>query len=178
MTFAALLDFAVLILLETARAQCHGVIQLHARADVTRLAHDDARPVIDKKMRTDFCAGMNVNSGPRMRPFGHEARNQRHFPFIKKMRHALNRDRFYRRISHDHFLVTGRGRISFVGGVDVSPEDLSQRPQLQHEPVQNLVRFFLRGIAHGILPETLGDLRLHPHMQALDPAPRHSRQIA
>jgi hypothetical protein len=82
-----------------------------------------------------------------MGPFRHEPRNERHFLFIKKMRHALDGDRLDRWIGHDHFLVTRRGGIAFIGGVDVGPEHFAQAAELRHEPVQNLFRLYVGDVA-------------------------------
>src|SRR4030095_7668814 len=55
-SLAAFLDFAVLVLLEAARAKLNAVIQFHSRPDLARLADDNPRTVIDKKMRANLCA--------------------------------------------------------------------------------------------------------------------------
>ena len=146
MAFPTLLDFAVLVLLKTARAQRHRVIQLHPLPNVAGLADDDSGPVIDEKMRADLCAGMNVDPGARVGPLRHEPRNERHFSFVKQMRHSLDRDRFDRRIRNDDLLVTRRSWIAFVGRVNIGPQDLAKLSQLRHEPDQDFFRLDVRRI--------------------------------
>ena len=177
MAFAAFYYLAVLVFLKAARSQGHGVIQFYPRPDPAGFAHDHAGAVIDEKMRADFRAGMNIDAGAGMGPFRHEPRDQRHFFFVKKMRHSLDRDRFNRRIRDDDFLVTRCRRIAFVSGVDIGPKDLAQAAQLRHEPVQNLVRLRIGVVALQFV-EALGNLRLHPRMEPADAASGYIRQIA
>src|ERR1700676_4582237 len=61
MTFAAFFDFAVLVFLKAARAQCDGMIQLHPRSDFAGLADDHARAVVHEESHTDLCAGIIVS---------------------------------------------------------------------------------------------------------------------
>ena len=78
MPFSAFANSSLFILLETPRAQRDRMIEFHPRPDLAGLANDHASPVIDEEVRPDFCAGMNVDSRPAVRPFGHHPRNQRH----------------------------------------------------------------------------------------------------
>src|SRR5437763_9604198 len=122
MTFAALFDFAVLVFLKTARAERDGVIQLYARTDFAGLTDDDAGAVIDKEMRADPGAGMNIDAGAAVGPLGHDPRDERQILEVKNVGHALDGDRFERRISQNNFFVTFRRRVAFVSGVDVGPD--------------------------------------------------------
>ena len=129
MAFPAFFDFAVLVLLKTARTERDRMIKLHARADLCRFTDDHAGAVIDEKVWADLRARMNVDPGAAMRPFGHDAWNQWHF-VVKQMRHSINGDRFQRRVSENDFLVASRGRVAFVSGVDVRPKQPANRRQL------------------------------------------------
>jgi hypothetical protein len=91
MAFSAFFDFAVLVLLKTARTERDRMIKLNARPDLCRFADDYASAVVDKKMRADFCPGMNVDPGTAVSPFGHNAWNQRHL-VVKQVRHSMNGD--------------------------------------------------------------------------------------
>src|SRR5207244_11366915 len=77
MPLATFFDFAVLVLLKAARAEGDTVIKFHPRADFACLADYYARAVIDKKMRTNLCARMDIDPRAAVRPLGHDAGNQR-----------------------------------------------------------------------------------------------------
>src|SRR6476469_496766 len=109
MTLSTLLDLAVLVFQKAARPECHSVIQSYPGPDLAGFSHHHAGAVIDKEMRADLCARMNVDPSARVRPFTHESWNQRNLSFVKQVRHSLDCDRFDRRVGDDHFLVTGRG---------------------------------------------------------------------
>ena len=68
MSFAALFDFAAFVFLKAARPQGDAVVQLYPRSDFTGLTNDDAGAVIDKKVRTDFRSGMNIDTGAAVAP--------------------------------------------------------------------------------------------------------------
>ena len=139
MTFAAFFDFAVLIFLKTARAESDAVIKLHSRTDLRRFANDHAGPMIDEKVRTDFCARMNVDPGPAVRPLGHDSRNERQIHFIKNMRHSLDRDRFERRVSKNDFFVASRRGIAFKCRIDVGPKEATNLWQFGEEIGQEFI---------------------------------------
>ena len=140
MAFSAFFNFAVLVLLKTAGTERDRVIKLNARADLRRLTDDYPSTVIDEKVFTDFCAWVNVDSGTAVRPFGHDARYQRHL-LVKEMRHSMNGNRFQRGISENDFLIASRRRIAFVGGVDVRPKQSAHRRQLLQKLAQDLFGF-------------------------------------
>ena len=76
MSLAAFFDFAVLVLLEAARSKRDAVIQFYPRTDLAGLADDNSRAMIDKKMRANLCARVNINPGAAVRPLGHDSWNQ------------------------------------------------------------------------------------------------------
>src|SRR5438067_9276859 len=76
MSFAALFDFAAFVFLKAARPKGDAMVQLHPGSDFTGLTDDDARAVIDKKVRADFRAGMNIDAGTAMRPLRQESRDK------------------------------------------------------------------------------------------------------
>src|SRR6266542_1965597 len=93
MAFSTFFDFAVLVLLKTARTERDRVIKLNARPDLRCFTNDYAGTVIDEKVFADFRAWVNVDPGAAVSPFGHDAWNQRHF-VVKEMRHSINGNRF------------------------------------------------------------------------------------
>src|SRR4029077_13067017 len=119
--FSAFFYFAVLVLLKTARAERDRVIKLNARADLRRLTDYYASAVIDKKMRPNLRAWMDVDTGAAVGPLSHDTRDQWHL-FVKQVRHSMDRDRFQRRIGQNNFFVARGSRIAFVGGVDIRPK--------------------------------------------------------
>src|SRR5204863_9813273 len=82
MPLTALANPTLFIALKTARTQRYPMKQLHMDADLARLADNNPRPVINKKMRTDFCSRMNVDPSPRMCPFRHQTRDEWHIFLI------------------------------------------------------------------------------------------------
>src|SRR5262249_45931035 len=93
-------------------------------------------------MRADLGTGMNIDSGAAVRPFGHDARNQRHLS-IKQMRHSINGDRLQSGIGEDDFLMSRGGRITFVSGIDVHPKHAAHGWQLPEKLCQYFFRFCL-----------------------------------
>jgi len=121
MAFSAFFYFAVLVFLKATRTEGDCVIKLNARADLRRLADDHTGAVVDKKMRPNLRARVNVDAGAAVRPFSHDARDQWHF-LVEQVCHSMNRDRFQRRIRQNDFFVAPGGRVAFVGGVDIRPK--------------------------------------------------------
>src|SRR5438874_10140283 len=121
MAFPAFFNFAVLVLLKTARTERDRVIKLNARADLRCLTDDHTSTVIDEKVWADLRAWVDIDPGAAVRPFGHDPWDQRDF-VIKEMRHSINSDRFQRGVSENDFFVASRSRIAFVSGVDVCPK--------------------------------------------------------
>src|SRR6266403_2839383 len=119
--FSTFLDFAVLVLLKATRAECDRVIKLNACPDLRRLADDHTGAVVDKKMRPNLRARVDVDAGAAVCPFSHDARDQWHL-VVKQMRHSMDRDRFQGRIRQNNFFVARGSRIAFVGGVDIRPK--------------------------------------------------------
>ena len=75
-SLAAFFDFAVLVLLEAARSKGDAVIQFYPLTNLAGLTDDNAGAVIDKKMRANLCARVNIDPGAAVRPLGHDAWNQ------------------------------------------------------------------------------------------------------
>src|SRR5204863_7252689 len=83
MTFAAFLDFAVLVLLKAARAERDAVIKLHPRTDLGSSANNKSGAMIDEKIRTNFTARVNVDPIPTVRSLDLDSWNQRHTHCVK-----------------------------------------------------------------------------------------------
>ena len=96
----------------------------------------------------------------------------------KDVRHALNGDRFQRRVGQNDFFVTFRRRIAFVGGIDVRPKHFAQVGQLRHEEIQKLFRLGVGRVARRIISEAFANLRLEAVVQSFHSAARHIGQIA
>ena len=65
------------------------------------------------------------------------------FP-VEQMRHSINGDRLQRRISEDDFLVSRRGRVPFVSGIDIRPKHAAHRWQLLEKLRQYFFGFCFR----------------------------------
>src|SRR4030095_357158 len=128
-SFTALFDFAVLVFLKAARAECDTVIKFHTGTNLGGLADYHAGAVIDKKVRADFRPRMNVDPSPAVRPFGHDARNERHL-VVKQVRHSMNGDGLERGISEYDFFITCRSWVSFICSIDVCPKKSAHRGQV------------------------------------------------
>ena len=92
--------------------------------------------------------GMNIDPSAAVRPFGHDARNQRHLS-VEQMRHSINGDRLQRRISEDDFLISRRGRVPFVRGIDICPKHAAHRWQLLERLRQYFFGFCFRCLIRG-----------------------------
>src|SRR5438552_10616258 len=132
MALAAFFDFSVYVFLKAARAERDAMIKFYSRTDLGSFADYDAGPVINKKMRSNFCARMNIDPGAAVCPFGHDARYQWHL-VVQQVRHSVNGDRFQGRISKNDFLVAFRRRITFIGRVNVRPKYASHRWQFSEK---------------------------------------------
>ena len=90
-------------------------------------------------MRTDFCARVNVDPSPAVRPLGHDSWNQRQVHCVKNVRHSLNRNRLERRVGKNDFFVASRRRIAFKRCVDVGPKEATNIWKLGEEIGQKFV---------------------------------------
>src|SRR5882757_3866295 len=147
------------------------LVKFHVRTDSRRLANDHAGAMVDEKMRTNLRARMNIDPGAAVRPLGHNSRNKRHFS-VEQMRHSINRDRLQRGIRENNFLVTSRGRIAFVGSIDVRPEHTAHRGQLLEELSQDFSGFCFRRFVRRNFAETSADFGLESGVQMSDPNAR------
>ena len=59
-------------------AERNALIHFDVISDYSGFADDDSRAMVDEKSFADFRAGVNVDAGFVVRPFGHNSRNQRH----------------------------------------------------------------------------------------------------
>ena len=85
MAFEAFNNSAGLVFLEAAGTEGHSVVEFNSVADFACFTDDDAGPVVDKKMGADAGAGMDIDSGPAMRPFGDHARDQRNVIAVEQV---------------------------------------------------------------------------------------------
>ena len=101
------------------RAKRDAVVNLHMIADDARLADHRACAMVDKEVRSDPRARMQIHAGPRVRPLGHNARDERDVTLVELVRDALHRDRLHERIRHDDLLSAQRRRVAVEGRVHV-----------------------------------------------------------
>src|SRR3989442_15048842 len=72
---------------------------------------------------------MKVHARAAVRPFSHDARDERYALPIKLVGDALHGDGLDERVSYNAFLFRQRGRVSAVSGFDVSLEQLTNARQ-------------------------------------------------
>src|SRR5580698_9232699 len=60
------------------RHQTDALVQLDLVSDDSRLSHHGTSAVIDEEVRTNAGTRMQIDSGARVRPFGHDAGNERY----------------------------------------------------------------------------------------------------
>jgi len=97
------------------------------------LAHHCPGAVIHEEVRADSRPRMEIHSGSGVRPFGHDARNERDVVEIQLVRQPLHRNGFDERIRNDHFVLAERGRVSVVGRLGVGLEQFSNSRQVAEE---------------------------------------------
>ena len=110
---------------------------------------------------------MNIDPGSAVRPFGHDARNERHL-VVEQVRHSINRDGFQCRISENDFLVTFRRRVAFIGGVDVRPKNATHWRQLRQEHGQEFFGLFFGRLVWRNFSEASADFGFEPSVQISD----------
>ena len=67
-------------------------------------------------------AGMDVDAGPAVGPFGHHPRDERHVELVQHVGEAVDGDRFQAGIAEDDFVERLARRVAVVGGLDVGRE--------------------------------------------------------
>ena len=78
-----------------------------------------------KKCDADGRAGMNVDTGARMRPFRHHARDERRAGLMEPVREPLNGNCLDKRIRQNDLLAPERGRIAFESSFNVRVQQLA-----------------------------------------------------
>jgi hypothetical protein len=101
-------------------AQGDALVELHVVADDGRLADDDAGAVVDDHGVAQRRAGVDVDAGPLVRPFGQHARQERHAQFVEAVGDAVDGDGEEAGVGQDHLVdALGRGVAALDGrGVD------------------------------------------------------------
>ena len=123
------------------RADGHALVQAHPIADLGRLAHHHARPVIDEEPPADGRSGMDVDPGPVMGVLGHDPRQQRHPEGVQLVSDPEDGERPNRGVGHDDLVEAARRRIAGIGGLDVLGEHATHRGHaLEHLPRHGLGR--------------------------------------
>jgi len=127
MPFSAFDQVPLFVLLETPGTERHAVVELHMVADHTRFANHDPRAVVDEEVCPDAGTRVHVNSGARVRPLGHHARNDRNACLVERVCAALDCDGLHEWIGKNDFFVADRGGIAFVGCFDVGLKQFTDR---------------------------------------------------
>src|SRR5271166_5469328 len=116
----------------------------HFFTDLGSLADNDARPMIDEKVGTDFCSGTDINPGAAVRPFRHDPWNERQIFHIEKMRDALDRYGFEERIGHNNLILPRRRRVTPECRLNISFKQFANFRQLLQAPQHRLLNFSRR----------------------------------
>ena len=107
------------VLGEAAGDEADALVKPHAVADLRRAADDHASAVIDEKMRADVGAGMNVDAGAAVRPFGHHAGQEGDAFLVQDMGETEDCDGLDTGIGENDFLLARRRGIALIGGLDI-----------------------------------------------------------
>ena len=105
------------------------MVELDAFADGCRLANYRAGAVIDKKMRADGCARVQVHARMAVGPFGHDARDQLNTLAVQHVCQSLHRDGLDERVRHDDLLLAFRRRVSIKRRIHVGRQHLAHLRQ-------------------------------------------------
>ncbi len=114
------------------RTQRHALIDLDVIADLGGFTDDHTGPVIDKKPVTDGGAGMNIDAGPQMCPFGHHARHQGHLQPMNLMTDSMDGHRIDERVTKNDLLHAAGSGIAVIAGHHIAAQavtDLRQTGQ-------------------------------------------------
>jgi len=114
--------FQLLTTGERASDERNALIHFDMGTDDRGFADDHASAMIDKEMRTDMGAGMDIDPRSGVGPFGHDSGDEREFVAVEKMRTTLDSNGFEVRIGEDNFVEATRGGIPFEGGGDIFGE--------------------------------------------------------
>ena len=90
------------------------MIKFYVVADGRGLADDDPRTVVDKEMRIDLGARMNIDSRALVPVFGEHAGQQWDLQLIEYMRDALERDGEHARVSDNDFFYAASRGVAFL----------------------------------------------------------------
>ena len=107
---------------------------------------------------------MQIHARARMRPLGHDARDQRDIFQIQLVRQPLHGDGLDERIRHDDLLLAHGRRVAVIGRLHVGLQHLAQARQavekFQREVVRRRRDVFLRQIRRRMVFEALADFVL------------------
>ena len=94
--------------------------------------------MVDEKVRANVRAGMEVDSGPAVRPLGHDAWDERHATSVKLISHPLHCNRLDKRIGHHNLLMAECGGVAGVSGLNVGLEHFTDRGEAAEKLSRNL----------------------------------------
>ena len=121
---------AVLVVLETLRAQRHALIQRHMVADDRCLTDHHARTVVDREVLPYLRPWMDVDARLRVGQLRDDTGDDGNFQFMQPMGHTVMRHRIHHRIAEDHLTVVCGSRVGIEHRLDIGIQqalDLWQR---------------------------------------------------
>jgi hypothetical protein len=92
--------------------------------------------------------------------------------------HALNCDRLEGRVGEDNFLETSRGRIAFVGRVEIGPEHFAESSEFGKEIGQDAIGLGIDRIVSFAAGEAFAHLGVETVTQYLNATARERGQVA
>src|SRR5207247_2936368 len=109
---------------------------------------------------------LKVDDGRSVRPFVHDARDERYARPVKLLRDALHGDGLDEWVSHNDFFFRQRGRVSVVSGFDVSLQQLTNSRQagqkIAGETARHWAQFFSFHVGRRRVFEAFVNLLLQP----------------
>jgi len=162
------------VLSEAARDQPDALIKTHAIADFGRASNHHAGAMIDEEMGADFRAGMQIDAGAAVRPFGHHPGEKGNIRFVENMGHAKDSDRLDAGISKHDLLLARRGGIALKGSLDVGLDQATDIGQFPEKFERDALRVRARD---GMHLQALRDLSRQPLLQAAELQCRLMRQV-
>lgn len=98
------------------------MVEPHAIPNDRRLADDDTGSMIDEEALPDPSAGMNVNSGLRLRDRRYDARDEPRAQEMQPVSKSVMNDGNDAAITNENFIDDAGSGIARIGGLDIAVE--------------------------------------------------------
>ena len=144
---AAFNKAAVFFLLKTFRAERYPLVEFNMVADTAGFAYDNAGTMVNKKVRTNMRAGVNIDARNLVGVFGHHAGNQRQVQFKEAVRQTKNTNRLKGGVGQHYLFPRTRGGVAFIRRLNIGIESLANERQRRYKVFDNLFRLFLTFLA-------------------------------